>query len=183
VVRFDLRMATRTDISARTPSARTVRRAARAGVLRRSGRVRGRQVSAVETAYIESHWPQIGEMREVLRTERGVGAIVMFGSFARGEDRQGSDIDLVLLSRGSPVDRPRLKRRLEAAAGRRIDLVDWETMVQAPSVALAVIRDGRVVVDRLGAFADLRSRREAVRRRAARLEQRQWRDIERLWSA
>jgi predicted nucleotidyltransferase len=160
-----------------------VRRALQQGLLHRSGRLRGHRISADEIAYLERRWPLIQVMRQVLRTEPEIAAAVAFGSFARGDDGPSSDIDIVFLPRRARFNRLRLQERLGAAAGRPVDLLDWETMSKAPSIALAVIRDGRVLVDRIGAFDELRANREVIRRRAARLQQSQWRDIERMWSA
>jgi len=132
--------------------------------------------------YLHRHGSVLAALRQTLRTERSVGSAVLFGSFARGDDGPTSDVDIAVLFR-APTSAGRLRDTLARAAGRRIDLVAWDVLHQTPEMALAVARDGRPLVDRVGAFPALRADRENARRRAARLRERQWRAIEQLWRA
>jgi len=62
-----------------------------------------------------------GELREM-----GVARLLVFGSVARGEERPGSDVDLLVEFDGRPVGYFHLfkvQRHLENLLGRRVDLV------------------------------------------------------------
>lgn len=70
----------------------------------------------------------LAEMREAIQraaAESGARDVRVFGSVARGEDREGSDIDLlVTLEPGRTLlDLARLELRLERLLGRRVDVV------------------------------------------------------------
>ena len=60
----------------------------------------------------------------------GVTRAGLFGSLVRGEDRPDSDIDLLVEITGkmSLLGFVGLKLRLEAAAGRSVDLVEYDTL-------------------------------------------------------
>ena len=90
----------------------------------------------------------IGNLKRALSGEKQVAAAYLFGSLARGEDRQNSDIDLAVLFREPP---PKvlvgpvsaLHDRLEQALGREIDLV---VLNGAPvDLVHRVLRDGVLV--------------------------------------
>ena len=62
----------------------------------------------------------------------GVGGLALFGSLARGDDRVGSDVDLLVSVRLeaelSLLEMVRLERRLRELLDRDIDLVEREMM-------------------------------------------------------
>jgi predicted nucleotidyltransferase len=151
-----------------------------AGALRGS-RGRRRGLPPEELEYLSTHGGLLTALREVLRTERGVAAAVLFGSVSRGEEGPSSDVDIAVLARSRGADLGRLRERLSGRIGHSVDLVPWESLAQSAEMAVAVARDGRPLVDRVGAFAALRADRDNASRRAARLRQRQWRGIEDLW--
>ena len=71
---------------------------------------------------------RLTEMRDVIHraaAESGARDVRVFGSVARGEEREGSDIDLlVTLEPGRTLlDLARLELRLERLLGRRVDVV------------------------------------------------------------
>jgi uncharacterized protein len=71
----------------------------------------------------------------------GVREIWIFGSVARGEARDGSDVD-ILVDLSAPVslfDLVRLRRRLEGLLGRRVDLVTREGL--EPELREEVMRE------------------------------------------
>ncbi len=71
----------------------------------------------------------------------GVSSLSLFGSASRGEDRPDSDVD-VLVEFGRPAglfDFIRVRRRLEDALGRRVDLVTPDAL--RPAMREAVLRD------------------------------------------
>lgn len=72
----------------------------------------------------------------VLRTlaaERGYGRLTVFGSVARGEARQDSDIDLIVDAPDgtSSFDFVRFKQLIEQVLGREVDLISYEGLTSA----------------------------------------------------
>jgi uncharacterized protein len=87
---------------------------------------------------------QIADLREAIHAAAaasGAHDVRIFGSVARGEEREGSDVDfLVRLEPGRTLlDLTRLEVRLEELLGRRVDVVT-ETGLGEP-VRSAVLRD------------------------------------------
>lgn len=83
-------------------------------------------------------------MREAIieaAAESGAREVRVFGSVARGEEREGSDVDLlVTLDPGRTLlDLARLEVRLEDLLGRRVDVVT-ERGLREP-VRSAALRD------------------------------------------
>lgn len=71
---------------------------------------------------------QLSEMRAVIldtAAETGASEVRVFGSVARGDEGEGSDVDfLVTLEPGRTLlDLARLELRLEELLGRRVDVV------------------------------------------------------------
>ena len=89
-----------------------------------------------------------------LRTVPNVRLAVLFGSVARGDDSEGSDIDVfVRLGDRSLRARAQILGRLEAATGREIQLIEGD---EANPLLLAdLLREGRVLVDRDEGWAEL----------------------------
>ncbi len=91
-------------------------------------------------------------IREVLERSPGVRIAYLFGSTARGQDRETSDVDIaVVLDASSPLatsphEEDRLQEELERAAGRDVDLTMLD---RAPPLLVAeVLREGRVLLCR-----------------------------------
>jgi len=80
---------------------------------------------------------------DILRIARSHGArrIRVFGSFARGEERQSSDVDvLVDLEPGRDLlDIVAIKQDLEALLGRRVDVVTESAV--SPYMRDAVLKE------------------------------------------
>jgi predicted nucleotidyltransferase len=130
---------------------RTLRRLADTGTLRVSRRGRGhRHASPAEQAYLRSHWQLLSALREALRTERRVRAAIVFGSVARGDDRIGSDIDLLIDEEGESnlSERRHLKERLAAKLQRKIDLFYLADLVEQPAILGPIVGEARPIVDR-----------------------------------
>ena len=74
----------------------------------------------------------------------------LFGSFARGEEREDSDVDLLVkFDRSSPIGSfaySRMHRELEEKLGRKVDLVEEGTL--RPAVQIAANRDLKVIYER-----------------------------------
>lgn len=69
------------------------------------------------------------ENRERLRA-LGVGELHLFGSFARGDERPTSDVDLLVDFSGPTglMKYSRIQRELETLIGRKVDLVERCTL-------------------------------------------------------
>jgi predicted nucleotidyltransferase len=155
---------------------RTLRRAAAQGTLRcqRTGPRRLRLADG-EREYLHGHWHLLAQLRQALRTQRSVRLAVLYGSVARGDEDDGSDLDLLV----SFVDKrasgsQQLAQLLETVVGRRVDIAELGRVdADAPLLLRQVLDEGRVLVDRDGLWPQLRERRRAIRARAQRSYQRQ----------
>ncbi len=49
----------------------------------------------------------------------------IFGSYARGEQKRASDIDILIDFKGSLLDLVRLERQLREALGKKVDLLTY----------------------------------------------------------
>jgi predicted nucleotidyltransferase len=157
---------------------RTLRRAADQGTLR-AERVSPRKLLLApgETGYLRRHWRLLAGLRTALRTEPNVAFASVFGSVARGEDDADSDVDLlVALRERSPGRLVELQDRLERASGREIHLTDMEAAARNDLLLSTAVADGRVLVDREGVWAPLRSELDGLRARANRTLARDRRD-------
>jgi predicted nucleotidyltransferase len=149
---------------------RTLRRAAGQGTLR-AERLSPRRLRLApgETAYLRRLWPLLATLRSALRTEPNVAFAMLFGSVARGDDRAGSDVDLLVVLREESLGRRiELQDRLERAAGRKVHLLDLETASRNEVLLSMAVEEGRVLVDREGLWPALRSELDGLRRRARR---------------
>jgi predicted nucleotidyltransferase len=149
---------------------RTLRRAAHQGTLR-SERVSPRKLLLApgEGGYLRRHWRLLAVLRSALRTEPNVAFAMLFGSVARGDDDAESDIDLLVELREHSTGRLlELQDRLEQASGREIHLVDMEAASRNEVLLSMAVEDGRVLVDREGRWASLRSELDGLRGRADR---------------
>lgn len=80
-----------------------------------------------------------------LRARFGVSALILFGSFARGQAREDSDVDLLaeFAAPASLFTLARLQARLEELTGRRVDLGTPDTL--RPAARDAVLAEARRV--------------------------------------
>ena len=140
--------------------------------LRRSGVVRIERLSArraripaSERAYLYEHWPMLSRLRRALRTEPNVAMAVVFGSVARGDDHETSDVDLLVKLRDAdPFRAADLEGRLSEAVGRDVQVV---SLAQADASLLAeALKDGRVLVDREQEWPRLQANARRVNARA-----------------
>jgi predicted nucleotidyltransferase len=82
---------------------------------------------------------------------RGALAVYLFGSVARGEARDDSDVDVGILFASEPpatLDAPQfaIEAELERSLGRRVQVVALNRA--SPDLVHRVLRDGRLVLDR-----------------------------------
>jgi predicted nucleotidyltransferase len=148
---------------------RTLRRGLSGGLLRgRRPSARTVELAPGEAAYLRRHWTLLAALREALRREPNARLAVLIGSAARGQLRDGSDVDL-LVDLADPGWRAqdRLRERLGAAAGRPVDLVLLDAARDDPLLLDAALRDGRVLTDRERRWPELLARRPAIAEAAA----------------
>jgi predicted nucleotidyltransferase len=146
---------------------RTLRRAVARGTLRGARRgAREVVLPARERSYVRTHWPLVAALLEGLRKQPNVRLAILYGSVARGSDRPASDVDLLVrLERDGPLARSELRLALQAASGRRVQLVSLAEAEDAPLLLADIVADGRVLVDRDGHWRRLRRRESTIRRR------------------
>jgi len=151
---------------------RTLRRAVNEGALRaRRPSPRTLEMSVGESTYARRRWPLLARLRSALRTERNTRFALLFGSAARGEDSERSDIDVIVSLRDPSFSRlSDLRLKLEQAVGRSVDVVLLEEAEGDPTFLAMALEDGRVLVDREGAWPGLRRREAELRRRGSRLD-------------
>ena len=84
---------------------------------------------------------------------------VVFGSVARGDDSEGSDVDLLVALREPGLrQRVALAERLRGRTGLTLEVVALEDALRRPSLMVGILRDGRVLVDRDRCWPELRAR-------------------------
>ncbi len=131
-------------------SDRTLRRAINLGTIRASRPTeRTLELSAGERSYVRRQWPLIAKIREVLRTEQNVRQAVLFGSAARGDDRDRSDIDIAVVLRDESFSRlVDLNLKLEQILGCPVDVVRLTDAAANPRLDAEIQIDGRPLIDR-----------------------------------
>ena len=143
------------------------------------------RLSPSERQFVPRHWPLPRRLTDLLRTEPNVRLAVLYGSLARGEECEESDLDLLVRLRDDGyVARAKLVDRFGAATGRRVQLVSVEQAEEAPLLLADALRDGRVLVDRDRAWPELKRREPEIVHEARteddRLEREAWAVLETL---
>lgn len=154
---------------------RTLRRAASQGTLRaRRIGPRRLRLAVGEREYLRTHWNLLTVLRKALRTQRHVRLAVLYGSVARGDEDEGSDLDLLVSIDGERSPAGDLASCLRSVTDRQVDLA-YLTRVEegAPLLLERVLDEGRVLVDRDRQWPMLRERARAIRARAQRAHRRQ----------
>lgn len=122
-------------------------------------------VEPAEWDYLSTHWELLGDLRELFRTEPRIRFAALFGSVARGGEQPDSDLDLLVsFAQRDARGRRRLLARVEQLSGRPAQLVHLEDAERAPFLLAEIIRDGRVIVDRDGAWPGLVDAGDRIRR-------------------
>lgn len=145
-----------------------MRRAAREGLVH-GERVSARRfrTSVRERSYLRRHWSFLSTLREALRTEPNVRLAVLFGSMATGREHAGSDVDVLVALRDDSIARlADLSGRLSQRLRRDVQVVRLAEAERSPLLMADVLAQGRVLVDRDGTWASLRTREGEIRRRA-----------------
>lgn len=149
---------------------RTLRRAVQRGTVRcRRPGLRQFELTADERAYLHEHWNTISAVTEALRTERNVRLAVLFGSLARGQAAEDSDVDvLVALAEERPMYLSHLASRLTRALRRDVEVLSLaHVRAHDPALLGAIMRDGRPLVDRDGSWPALIAKRRGIERAAS----------------
>jgi len=149
---------------------RTLRRAFNEGTLRAERPTpRKLKIDATEKQYLRRSWKLLSTLRKALRTEQNVRFALLFGSAARGDDSEGSDVDLIVEMRdASSIRIVDLELKLEELLGRRVDVLTLKDARANPVLVAEAVAEGRTIVDRETHRAQLNSEAEAVGRRARR---------------
>jgi predicted nucleotidyltransferase len=153
---------------------RTLRRAVNQGTVR-GERVAPRKLRLPlrEGDYVRRHWPLLGKLRAALRTEPNVRFALLFGSTARGDDREDSDVDVLVVLRDSSIERRLdLEGRLEETLGRQVDVLTMEAAEGNSTLFAMAVEEGRVLVDRISLWPKLSAEAGLLERRARRDERR-----------
>lgn len=153
---------------------RTLRRAVNDGAVRaKRPTPRKLYLPFSEARYVRRHWPLIAKLREALRTEHNVRFAMLFGSTARGDDTEDSDVDVIADLRDSSLDPVLdLSLKLEDAVGRSVDVVRLEDTEDDPTFLAMALEDARVLVDRDEVWPRLRAEEASLRRRGRRRDAR-----------
>lgn len=80
--------------------------------------------------YMKTKLEEIRKKATPILKEAGVKRSALFGSYVRGEEKEDSDIDmLVELPEGkSLLDLVRLERKLEESLGKKVDLLTFKSV-------------------------------------------------------
>jgi uncharacterized protein len=86
-------------------------------------------------------------LREVCQ-RHGIERLRVFGSFARGDAKAGSDVDLIadFTDRKSLLDLVRIERELAETLGHPVDLLTVESL--SPYLRNRVLQEARMVYER-----------------------------------
>src|SRR4051812_14115290 len=106
---------------------RTLRRAFNEGTLRGSRlSPRRLKLATAEKEYVLDHWDLLAQLRQGLRTESNVRFALLFGSTARGDDSEESDVDLLVEMRDPSFGRRiELARKLEALLEKDVQVLTF----------------------------------------------------------
>jgi predicted nucleotidyltransferase len=77
-----------------------------------------------------------------------IGRLRVFGSFARGDQGKGSDVDFIadFTSRKSLLDLVRIEREFSERIGRRVDLLTEAAI--SPHLRERILQDAKVIYER-----------------------------------
>ncbi len=110
-------------------------------------------------------------LREALRTEPNVRLAVLFGSIAKGDDYEDSDVDVLTVLDDPSIGRVvALTERLSFRLGRDVQLIRLTDAENSPVLMTDIIEQGRVLIDRGGHWSGLRETTGKWRRLARRVE-------------
>jgi hypothetical protein len=152
---------------------RSVRRLMALGVIRKARLTpRCTRVHEREREYLRRRWPQLAEVRRELRTCHIVRLAVLFGPAARDPDAwEERPLDVYVERLGdSWAGEQEIRRRLALCTGQEVRVHEGSRrpLQTAPLWLLDVFKDGRVLIDRDGLWAQCRKMRGSLSGRAQR---------------
>lgn len=149
-------------------SERTLRRAINEGTVRgHRPSPRRLKLSAAEKDYVLRRWNLLAQLRLALRTEPNVRFALLFGSTARGDDGDRSDVDLLVeMEDPSLVRLADLEEKLERLLGKGVELIALDDAQGNPLLLAEAAREGRVIVDRGERWSSFSGEVETFERRA-----------------
>jgi predicted nucleotidyltransferase len=120
----------------------------RSGLLRSSGEEM-LDLDRHEVAWLRSHGDLTRALYRSVASDPDIDTLVLFGSTARGEDRPGSDVDLLIDGAVTKDVRAlaRLRGSLVERLDRRVDLVSLTEAALSPAMLVGALVDGRAVKD------------------------------------
>jgi predicted nucleotidyltransferase len=71
---------------------------------------------------------QIAKLAIPILKRNGVVKAGIFGSYARGEAKKRSDIDMLIKFKGSLLDLVRIERVLKTKLGKKVDLLTYKSI-------------------------------------------------------
>lgn len=151
-------------------SERTLRRAVNEGTLR-GNRISPRKLRlpVAEKEYVRKRWTLLAQLREGLRTESNVRFALLFGSTARGDDTEESDVDLLVEMRdGSFMRTIELALKLQPLPGKEVQVLTIEDAESNPLLLAEAVREGRVIIDREDRWPRFSGERKNFERQARR---------------
>lgn len=151
-------------------SGRSIRRAVNDGLIRAERPTPNKLVVPTsERQYLRRWWPTLSGLRQALRTEPNVLLAVVYGSIARGDADEDSDVDLLIeFKHDDPRIASGVRNRLQRVIDREVGVARLARVERsAPLVLAQVLDEGRVLVDRGGRWPELKSRQSAIERRAS----------------
>ena len=87
------------------------------------------------------------DLAPLFRRKKRIAAIYLFGSTATGRDRQGSDLDLAIVTKKTISGRERLKLEADLSSRLRLD-VDLVVFGQAPPLLQhQILKYGRLICE------------------------------------
>ena len=126
------------------------------------------QTTLREEMYLREHWPLLRALRVALRTEPNVRLALLFGSVAMGRASERSDLDLlVVLGDQAAGAVAALAQRLSDRVDREVQLVRLQEAERSPGLMADALAQGRVLVDRDGAWPALKAAERRWQREAA----------------
>lgn len=81
------------------------------------------------------------QFKDTKASSYGIQKIGLFGSVARGEQREGSDVDVIYEGEPNILLRSRMKRELESLFGCKVDLIRFRKQLENTIFGEAITED------------------------------------------
>jgi predicted nucleotidyltransferase len=124
---------------------------------------------ALERLAAHKHRQLIESVTKAVGDEPRIEFAVLFGSVARGEERDDSDVDLIVRlpgQYGRYPERYQIAAKLSERVGRHLELVRLERAEEDAPLLDGALAEGKVLVDRGGIWPGIEARRSEIGARA-----------------